>query len=159
MMPAAAGAAFEVVEGDLVRQLLGGALDPPAILNHPGEVLLRGCLGEIGKEKLRRRRCAGWPFGDQPTGGLRFGSGDSTNTSGCRQEPAHFEPEVRKRAKPEWIYPREISPSRIWALRRSRLPVARSTVRPASPSVSAISATESVAGAAAAGAGSAGRGA
>jgi hypothetical protein len=126
MMPAAAGAAFEVVEGDLVRQLLGGVLDPPAILNHPREVPPRGGLGEIGKEKLRQRRCAGWPFGDQPAGGLRFGSGDMRHTSGCRQELAHFEPEVPKRAKPGWLHPREISPSRIWAirasLRRSRLP-------------------------------------
>jgi hypothetical protein len=27
-----------------------------------------------------------------------------------RQEPAHFEPEVRKRAKPGWLRPREVSP-------------------------------------------------
>ena len=74
MMPSAPGASFEVVETELVLQLLVGVFDPPAILDHPDEVLLRRRLGEIGEEKLRWGGCPDRPLGDQPAGGQRLGA-------------------------------------------------------------------------------------
>ena len=74
MMPAAPGAAFEVIETEFVLQLLVGVFDPPAILDHPDEVLLRRRLGEIGEEKLCWGGSADQPFGDQPAGGQGLGA-------------------------------------------------------------------------------------
>ena len=47
-----------------------------------------------------------------------------------RQEPAHFEPEVRKRRRPGWLRPREVSPSHTSANRSSRRPSRRPGARP-----------------------------
>ena len=74
MMPSSPGASFEVIETELVFQLLGGVFDPPAIFDHPDEVLLRRRLGKIGEEKLRWRGCPDRPFGDQPAGSQRLGA-------------------------------------------------------------------------------------
>ena len=74
MMPSSPGTIFEVVETELVLQLLVGVFDPPAILDHPNEVLLRRRLGEIGEENLRCGGSPDRPPGDQPEGGQRLGA-------------------------------------------------------------------------------------
>ena len=52
VVPAAVGAAFEVIETERVFELAIVVLDPPAQLREPNELLERRVRGEIGRYDL-----------------------------------------------------------------------------------------------------------
>src|SRR5438046_1965201 len=66
VVPAAVGAAFEVIETERVFELAIVVLDPPAQLREPNELLERRVRGEIGEPVLGRLGCLRRPFAEQP---------------------------------------------------------------------------------------------
>src|SRR5438445_229498 len=66
VVPAAIGAALEVVQSEGVLELAVVVLDPPAHLPQPHEVLQRRLDGEVGEPVLGRLALLRWPLAEQP---------------------------------------------------------------------------------------------
>src|SRR5437763_906542 len=66
VVPAAVGAAFEVIQAERVLELAVVVLDPPAHLPQPHEVLQLGIGGEVGEPVLGWLISLGGPLAQQP---------------------------------------------------------------------------------------------
>src|SRR6185295_124580 len=67
-------APFVMIEAYLVLEFLEVALDAPADLREPDELVERDGLRDGRDPLLRRSRCAFWPFDQQPLDLTRFGA-------------------------------------------------------------------------------------
>ena len=96
VVPAAVGAAFEVVEAERVFELAVVVLDAPAKLGQAHERLEVGVLGEVGEPVLDGFWLLGRPLADQPADRQLFAGlvGGMAQLNVRRADPEREEAEV-----------------------------------------------------------------